>query len=266
MMIISARRIVALTLALLAISSVHGAAEDFDYSSSSVQPDRPRRELTWDFFGFLMMMISGDCGPGMGIRLGDHPKCHACERGDSEKCAELCAMASTDHHKAHYADMFCEGGSGGSSSSSSAAAVNEASDSSFSGSTTPGGVNQGGSYSKGFQWWMLATAGAVIMALAAIHMGQKRDQRNLGERSAMAGAVGRRFTAVNAFAEGMFPSKKSTAVEMAPAAAAAAGGAAVASGDYQLDGDDATAPVDEDNASTASPVSTDSNGNQYAMC
>ena len=102
-----------------------------------------------------------------------------------------------------------------------------------------------------------------MMALAAIHMGQKKDAQNLGERSAMAGAVGRRFTAVNAFAEGMFPSKK--AVELAPVAAAA-GGAAVASGDYQLDNDDATAPVDEENASTASPVSTDSNGNEYAMC
>jgi hypothetical protein len=262
-MMISVRRFAALTLALLAACTVHGV-EEFDYANSAVQPDRPRRELTWDFFGFLMMMVGGDCGPGMGIRLGDHPKCHACERGNAEKCAELCAMASTDQHKAHYADMFCDGSDGSSSSSSSSAYV---ADEANSGSTTPGGVSQGESFAKQFPWWMMATAGAVIMALAAIHMGQKRDNRTLGERSAMAGAVGRRFTAVNAFAEGMFPSKKSVAVEMAaPAAAMAAGGTAVASGDYHLDGDDHTAPLDEENASTASPVSVDEDGKKYAMC
>ena len=259
---ISARRIIALTLALLAAVAVN-ADSDYDYSSAAVQPDRPRRELTWDFFGFLMMMVSGSCGPGMGIHLGDHPRCHACEKGNSAKCAELCAMAYSDPHKHNYAAMFCEDGSGGAETYSANSAV-DSSSSSYSGSATPGGINQDGAYAKGFQWWMLATAGAVCMALAAIHMGQKRDARNLGERSAMAGAVGRRFTAVNAFAEGMFPSKKAAAVELAPAAAA---GAAVASGDYQLDNDDAaTAPVDEENASTASPVSTDSNGNEYAMC
>ncbi|KAL3935706.1 MAG: hypothetical protein SGARI_002861 [Bacillariaceae sp.] len=260
---IPARRFVTLTLALLLAVAVSGENAGFDYSSSAVQPDRPRRELTWDFFGFLMMMVGGQCGPGMHVRLGDHPKCESCMKGNGVSCEQLCAMAS-DHHKSHYKDMFCEDGSGGATYSSESA-VNEASDSSFSGSATPGGINQDGAYAKGFQWWMLATAGAVCMALAAIHMGQKRDARNLGERSAMAGAVGRRFTAVNAFAEGMFPSKKAAAVELAPAAATV-GGAAVASGDYQLDNDDATALVDEENASTASPVSTDSNGNEYAMC
>lgn len=94
-------------------------------------------------------------------------------------------------------------------------------------------------------------AAAVIMALVAIIMGQRKDNsRTDPERSMMTGAVGRRFTAVTAFASGIFPTKhnKKAAVEMS--AAGGAGGAAAA---YHLDGDDATAPVDVDNMSTASP-------------
>ncbi|KAL3918862.1 MAG: hypothetical protein SGILL_004045 [Bacillariaceae sp.] len=271
MMMFSTRRIAIAALALLAVTAFSSSVDAQQQQNnvveeihhSSVPPEGQRRHLTWDFFGFLMMMVSGECGPANHIRLGDHPKCHACFNGNSAKCAELCSMATSDHHKSHYKELFCDASSG----SSTTTQYNEASDaSSFSGSTTPGGFNTGGAMAKGFQWWMVAAAAAVVMALVAVIMGQKRDGSR-GQRSAMSGAVGRRFTAVNAFADGIFPTKKPSAVEMAPAAA---GGVAVAaaSGDYQLDndGDDQTAPVDDENASTASPGSEGSEGKDYAMC
>jgi hypothetical protein len=183
------------------------------------------------------------------MHLGDHPLCHDCTgiHHNMNSCDKLCSMSMSDARKVSYSRFCDSSGSSSSSSSSSSVSSNEA-DSSYNGNTSPGGIGSGGQFAKGFPWWMLAMAAAVIMALVAIIMGQRKDNsRTDPERSMMTGAVGRRFTAVTAFASGIFPTKhnKKAAVEMS-----AAGGAAAA---YHLDGDDATAPVDVDNMSTASP-------------
>lgn len=196
-------------------------------------------------------MVSGECGPASHIHLGDHHLCHECTgvQHNMNACNTLCSMSESDPRKSHYS-RFCDSNGGSSSSGSSsysANAVNDESDtsSSYSGSTTSGSIGTGGANFKGFQWWMLATGAAVVMAMAAIHIGQRKDySRYNADRSMMNGAVGRRFTAVTAFAKGIFPTKPKATVEMA---------ASGASGGYQLDTDDATAPVDADNLSTSSP-------------
>ena len=68
---------------------------------------------------------------------------------------------------------------------------------------------------KGFQYWMLVAAGSVMSAMAAIHLGQRKDPA-AGQRHDMSGAVMRRVGAVNAFAAGLFPSTQGRAVEMSP--------------------------------------------------
>ena len=64
---------------------------------------------------------------------------------------------------------------------------------------------------------MLATAGSVLAAMIAIHMGQRKNRG--GDRHAMTGAIMRRNNAVNAFAAGALPlgakqSSKVSEVEM----------------------------------------------------
>jgi hypothetical protein len=84
---------------------------------------------------------------------------------------------------------------------------------------------------------MVAMAASVVMTVLAIVMGQRKDHSRT-DRSAMAGAVGRRNGFVTALASGIFPSKQGKAdVEM--------------SGSRGRDADDATVPVDNDYMSTA---------------
>ncbi|KAG7342743.1 hypothetical protein IV203_020687 [Nitzschia inconspicua] len=215
---------------------------DHAETDMSMSEEHQRRQLTWDFFGFLMMMVSGECSD---MHLGDHPLCHDCTgiRNNLKACDKLCSMSMTDARKVSYA-RFCDSSEGSETDVSNSESAVEA----YNGNTSPGEIVHGGNFAKGFQWWMAAMAAAVIMAIVAIIMGQRKDNsRTDPERSMMTGAVGRRFTAVAAFANGIFPTKNSgkADVEMAPAAAGASS--------YHLDGDDATAPADADNMSTASP-------------
>mmetsp|Transcript_5955 Transcript_5955/g.10789 ORF Transcript_5955/g.10789 Transcript_5955/m.10789 type:complete len:290 (+) Transcript_5955:143-1012(+) len=213
-------------------------SNDMENYSTMDMREHQRRKLTWDFWGFLMMMVNSDCGPGSGIRIGDHHLCHQCTGSFSNEqaCQTLCEMSTYDHHKASYFRFCDESASTSDSSGSSSAYVANANDGSgvYGGNTSPGGIGSGGSYSKSFPWWMFATAAAVLMAMVAIHMGQRKDH-DRAQRSNMTGAVGKRYHAVEAFVQGFMPSKN---VELAAASSAAAGA-------YALDGENA------DDAATA---------------
>ena len=74
-----------------------------------------------------------------------------CDSGDNSKCVKLCNMSS-DHHKSHYS-AFC-------SSSSSANSYND--------NVTPSNVEMDGNYAMEFQFWMVAAAFSVAVALVAI--------------------------------------------------------------------------------------------------
>lgn len=102
-----------------------------------------------------------------------------------------------------------------------------------------------GNYAKGFQFWMVAAAASVGMALVAVHLGQRKERHteeelmederydgNGDDASAGAnvkGSVGRRMAAVSAFADGVIgrKSKSSKQVELS---------------EYQLDDSTLTTP------------------------
>lgn len=170
--------------------------------------------------------FQGDCGPAS-VRLGDHPKCQMCKLGDAYACDELCEMRS-HHGKSEYA-KFCKGLTLTSDTTSESWAQEENYDG------LEGNVGGEGSMSRAFQFWMLATAASVVMAMVAVFMGQRRERREargIGAGGAvLSGAVGRRHTAVSAFADGVLPSRVAGGV----AAGAVGSAAAVEMSSYQLD-------------------------------
>ena len=98
---------------------------------------------------------------------------------------------------------------------SSASAASEADG--YAGQSS-GGVGVVSDMARTFQWWMAGVAAAVIMALVAIVMGQRKDRRDSDngsgggvggqqDRAVLSGAVGRRLGAVAAFAEGVLPTR-----------------------------------------------------------
>ena len=160
----------------------------------------------------------GDCGPlgSMKVHIPDHGKCNECMGGNTNSCNTLCSMKSQSH-KSHYSN-FCESESTTTTTSSA-----ESSDvNSYTDNTAPGSVTTEGNYSKGFQFWMVATAASVGLALVAIHLGQRKerdtdpypdggDNDNESLSSSYSGganargSVGLRLAAVSAFADGMMP-------------------------------------------------------------
>merc|ERR1712238_652600 len=171
------------------------AGETFSSTLISAPGDeRHQRRETWDLFGFLMMAVDSQCGITAQIHLGDHPLCRQCNNGYGDSCQSLCDMKDNDR-KSHYS-RYCE----------------DSKDTTTTQSSTETGSVTTGNYSKGFQFWMVATAAAVGMAIVAIHIGQRKekqgneiadDESSVG--ASVTGSVGRRFSAISAFADGVKP-------------------------------------------------------------
>jgi len=198
-------------------SLVFVSAEEETLSLRTVPGDeRYQRRKTWDAFGFLMMMVGGNggCGPLDDIRIGDHKLCNECtHHANSGSCNTLCSMSSSNSRKTHYS-KFCDSTTSTSSSESNSVDA-------YNDNSAPGSVTTEGNYSKGFQFWMVATAASVGLALVAIHLGQRKeretdlypdgDDDNESLSSSYSGganargSVGLRLAAVSAFADGMMP-------------------------------------------------------------
>jgi len=170
--------------------------------ATSPGDERHQRRETWDLFGFLMMAVNSKCG------LLDHELCHQCNNGNGSSCQSLCDMSNSDKkRKAHYAE-YCNDGEDTATQYSTADAYVDNSET--------GSVTTGDNYSKGFQFWMVATAAAVGMALVAIHLGQRKERENSDEiaddessvGANVTGSVGRRLSAISAFADGVIPTNK----------------------------------------------------------
>ena len=152
------------------------------------------------------MVGNSDCGPNGKVHILDCHMFEKCESGHNSECEKLCAMSS-QHHKSHYSE-FCNTGS--TSSSSSESAVQSSEVNTYQDNVTPGNVSMDGNYAMGFQFWMVAAAASVGMALVAVHIGQRKDQRSEileDEESpgpSMAGSVGRRMVAVAGLADGVY--------------------------------------------------------------
>jgi len=187
--------------------------------------ENQQRRQTWDVFGFLLMMVNSQCGPGSRVHLPDGALCHRCTSGNpGDSCETLCAMKSNSH-KSHYS-QFCESSdSSTTTTSSSESSTNSASSSTNSvdayvDNSTPGNVTMEGNYAKGFQFWMVAAAASVGMALVAVHLGQRKEQQTEDElmedeeeqydNGDVKGSVGRRMAAVSAFADGVIGRKSSS--------------------------------------------------------
>jgi len=178
-------------------------------TSSNIDMENQQRRQTWDVFGFLMMMVNSQCGPKE-VHLPDRHLCTRCSSNHYEDCEELCSMQS-ESHKSHYVN-FCTATTETTTSESAYSGADSSVDA-YADSSTPGNVTMDGNYSMGFQFWMVAAAASVGMALVAVHVGQRKE-RDTGEimeddDDAMSGganvkgAVGRRMAAVSAFADGV---------------------------------------------------------------
>jgi hypothetical protein len=164
----------------------------------------------------------GECGP-LNVHIPDHGKCNECMGGNTGSCNTLCSMKS-QARKSHYS-KFC--GSDSTTSTTSESSYNGESSSvdAYTDNSAPGSVTTEGNYSKGFQFWMVATAASVGLALVAIHLGQRKEREtdpypdgddNESLSSSYSGganargSVGLRLAAVSAFADGMMPSTNTT--------------------------------------------------------
>jgi hypothetical protein len=171
-----------------------------------------------------------------------------CKLGDATICDELCAMRS-HHGKSEYA-KFCKGLTLTTDSSATSESWAETSSEE---STSTGEIGGDGSMSRAFQFWMVATVASVIMAMAAVHMGQRKNPlvaqgiaRGVSGAGAgaagLSGAVGRRLTAVSSFADGVFPTSRSVSMAGVGVGAGvgviAASAAAVEMSSYKLDDTD----------------------------
>lgn len=217
-----------LACASLFVSAVAGtttidATTAIENSNSNINTELPmidmehqQRRKTWDVFGLLLMMVgNGDCGPHGAVHLLDCHTYEKCQSGQNDQCEKLCDMSS-HHGKSHYS-AFCT------TSTSQASEANTAD--SYQDSATPGSVSMDGNYSMGFQFWMVAAAASVGLALVAVHMGQRKNDQQREELledeesqgASMTGSVGRRMVAVSALADGYMAGSgaSGTQVEMA---------------------------------------------------
>jgi hypothetical protein len=185
-----------------------GASASGDATFTALDMQHQQRRKTLDIFGFLMMMVGdSECGPAGEVHHG--PDCHllkSCKYdGVTSDCAKLCSMAHMPLKKKY--NKFCSMSS--SSNSVNAAEYDEATVDAYQGNSSPESVVSDGNYAMGFQFWMVAVAASVGMALVAIHMGQRKERLSEGMEdedapgATVAGSVGRRMHAVTALADGM---------------------------------------------------------------
>lgn len=117
-----------------------------------------------------------------------------------------------------------------------------------------GGVGVVSDMAKRFQWWMLAAGAAVVMALVAVVLGQRKENRQKRqERAVLSGAVGRRLNAVSAFADGVLPVRNRTHNVNAA-------GEQVEMSGYKLDYDDDDQPATRAPSTVGSLSSSDEEG------
>lgn len=128
--------------------------------------------------------------------------------GDSAACQHLCDKKDGLLEKHHSYGQFCN------YSSSSTANTNAANTDVYNGNSTPEGVVAGGNYAMGFQFWMVAVAVSVGMALVAVHMGQRREDLEDEDKSLLGaevrGSVGRRVGVVSGLMDGVLGEKTTT--------------------------------------------------------
>lgn len=136
-------------------------------------------------FSLYNLLVGGDgCGP---LHIG--PKKDKCEE---DKTDDYYYETDTDSNGDYTTD-----------SSSAQVAASEAVEDEYAGKTTASG-GRGGGGTAGFEMWMMATAGAVLAALIAINIGQRKN-RSANNKHGMQGSVMRRLGVVSAFAEGALP-------------------------------------------------------------
>lgn len=178
------------------------------------------------------MMIHSECGPQGEVHLPDCGLLHKCKNRNYDDCAKLCEKTDSHHHS-HYS-KFCDTdtyfGDSESASVSSASSVDA-----YNGNAAPDGFTNGGAYAATSQFWMVAVAASVGMALVAIHMGQRRERPQADDQSLMGaevrGSVGRRVAGVSALMDGVLGGTSSSS-----SFAQSGGGTQVEMSEYQLEG------------------------------
>jgi hypothetical protein len=175
----------------------------------------------------MYTVIHAECGPHGEVHLPDCGLLQKCKNKNYDDCAKLCEKTDS-HHKSHYS-KFCDTDSyfGEGDSVSSASSVDA-----YNGNSTPDGVVNGAGFAATFQYWMVAVAASVGMALVAIHIGQRRERRVSADDQSLMGAevrgsVGRRVAGVSALMEGVLGAKSSNSTNT--------GGTQVEMSEYQLD-------------------------------
>lgn len=168
---------------------------DIDNELHYVDIDSQSRRKDWDLFGVMLMMIHAECGgPNAEVQLPDCHLLQSCKAGTSTDCTKLCNKRN-DHGKSKY-KKFCSSSDSSSSSSSE--------NNNYSENSSPESVVTDENMSVGFDFWMVAVAGSVGIALFAIRMGQRTelvqtsfDGEIMQPGSEMRGSVGRRKGAVS---------------------------------------------------------------------
>jgi len=208
----------------------------------------PAATQAWDFWAVLVNFVRGPLACGPGVPREHHETCTKCAgplQQDYCSCKALCNMYDSSSSSRFYNDRakdFCDrmdeikarasytsddysctstSSYGGQtniqqSSASSASSASAASEADGYAGQSSGGVGVVGDMARTFQWWMAGVAAAVVMALVAVVMGQRKDKREdtsgsggrgENDRAVLSGAVGRRLGAVAAFAEGVLPTR-----------------------------------------------------------
>jgi len=173
-----------------------------------VDRDIQSRRKEWDIFSTLLMMLDpSEClenkihGP---IECHEYKQCMFFDKYSD--CDKLCNKKSQPG-KSHFS-QFCNMSASASSTASASANSNV---DSYNGGTTPGGFISDGSYSVGFQFWMVAVAMSIGMAIAAVHIGQRREDLNNEDKSLLGaevrGSVGRRAVVVSGLMDGVLGQK-----------------------------------------------------------
>lgn len=214
------------TTSSISTSTIESTTKELHYVDRDVQS----RRKNWDGFSILLMMINSECGPHGEVHLPDCGLLHKCKNRNYDDCAKLCEKTDSHHHS-HYSE-FCDTDTYFGDSSSSVSASSTSSVDAYNGSSTPAGFTNDGAYAATFQFWMVAVAASVGMALVAVHMGQRRERPQANDQLLMGaevhGSVGRRVAGVSALMDGVLGGTSS--------AQSGGGGTHVEMSEYQLEG------------------------------
>lgn len=158
----------------------------------------------------------GDPGACLENHIHGPIECHEykqCMNGHYNDCDKLCEKSS-HHDKSHYS-QFCNMATSAPTTTNVAAATSAEV---YGGNQTPGGFIGDGAYSIGTQFWLVAAALSVGMALVAVHMGQRREAILRDDRSLIGaevrGSVGRRVGVVSGLMDGVLTKGQPKQVEM----------------------------------------------------